>query len=365
MKIFKDILTIIILTIIITVTLGGNSEKILSNNLLSNSLNITRQNPVKVGVLLYKADDAYISEVRQSLEDIQKENEGKVEFTFFDAKGDQSIQDKSLDELLKQGVDLLMVNLVDTTAAQTVINKIKPNNVPVILFNREPATTDAIKSYGRSLFVGTDAAEAGILQGEILIEAWNNNKKYIDTDRNNVMQYIMLKGERDNLEAIARTKYSISTVNDYGIKTEEIALRVCDWDKQRAKDTTEALLLNYGNKIEVIVANNDSMAIGAVEALQQQGYNKGDKTRTIPVVGVDALPEARELIKKGFMTGSVIQDARAMAEAMYAVGLNLVDAKNPLEGTKYEFDSTGVSIRIPYAGYIDNIEHTTINKEQK
>ena len=258
-----------------------------------------------------------------------------------------------IDTLLeKKDVDLLLLNLVDTKSTQTVINKIKENNIPVILFNREPVDIDAIKSYNKAYFIGTDAKEAGILQGKILINAWNNNKAAIDKNKDNIMQYIMLKGERDNLEAIERTKYSVLTINNAGIKTQELALKVCNWNEEEAKNATKALFLQYGNKIEVIIANNDSMAIGAIKALQEYGYNKGDKTKTIPVVGVDAIPEAQELIKKGIMTGSVLQDSSAMAKALYTVGMNLVYNKNPLEGTEYKFDDTGVAIRLPYKEYI-------------
>ena len=96
--------------------------------------------PVKVGVFLYKFDDTYISTVRQSLQEIQKENEGKVEFEFIDGKGDQSIQNDTIDTILQKDIDLLMVNLVDTGAAPTVIKKIQDAGKPVVLFNREPAT---------------------------------------------------------------------------------------------------------------------------------------------------------------------------------------------------------------------------------
>ena len=114
----------------------------------------------------------------------------------------------------------------------------------------------------------------------------------------------------------------------------------------------KALLSQLGNKIEVVISNNDSMAIGAIEALQEQGYNNGDKTKIIPVVGVDAIPEAQKLIKEGIMTGSVLQDPSAMADALYAVGMNLVYNRNPLEGTDYKFDETGVAVRLPYEEYI-------------
>ena len=304
---------------------------------------------VKVGVCLYKFDDTYISTVRQSLQKIQEENAGKVEFTFYDGKGDQAIQNDSIDTLLEKDTDLLMVNLVDTGASQAVIDKIKKADKPVILFNREPATEN-VKSYDKAMFVGTNAQEAGILQGDILAEEWNGNKE-LDKNGDGIMQYVMLKGEPDNPEAIARTKYSVSSINDKGIKTEELANQVCNWDQSLAQNAMEAWVSRYGDKIEVIIANNDGMAQGAIAALQAQGYNNGDPKKTIPVVGVDATAAAQDLISKGFMTGSVLQDAPAMANALYACAMNLVEGKSGIEGTDYKFDETGVSVRIPYQPY--------------
>ena len=347
MKIFRKILLIIIASVMMTGIVASCYQ-----NTISINAQVIEEKPVKVAVLLYRFDDAYISLVRQSLEEIQKENEGNVQFTFYDGNNDQSIQNESLDKLLEQkDVDLFLLNLVDTKSTKEAINKIKENNTPVLLFNREPVDIEAVKSYKKAYFLGTDAEEAGILQGKILINAWNSNKQIIDKNKDNIMQYIMLMGEGNNLEAIERTKHSVSTINSAGIKTQELALKVCNWNEEEGKNATKALLLQFGNKVEVIISNNDSMAIGAISALQEQGYNKGDKTKTIPVVGIDAIPEAQELIKQGIMTGSVLQDPSAMAKALYTVGMNLVYNKNPLDGTEYKFDYTGVAIRLPYEEY--------------
>ncbi|HEY5524380.1 MAG TPA: substrate-binding domain-containing protein, partial [Clostridium sp.] len=197
-------------------------------------------------------------------------------------------------------------------------------------------------------YVGTDAKEAGILQAKILIDKWNTDRASIDKNGDGVMQYIMLKGDQDNLEQIARTKYSILTINNAGIKTEELASVYANWNRELGKEAISSLFLKYGNRIEVIIANNDAMAEGAIAALQMYGYNKGDKTPTIAVVGVDAVPSAQELIRKGIMTGSVLQDDRAMSEAMYTMAMNLASGKKPLEGTNYKFDKTGIAVRIPY-----------------
>ncbi|BCZ48771.1 D-galactose-binding periplasmic protein [Clostridium gelidum] len=348
MKILKRILTIFMVTAMIIVTLTDCSKKAVSTS-------SDQEKPVKVAVFLIDFTDKYISLVRENLENIQKENEGKVEFTFYDGKSDKAIQNEQIDKVLEEGTDLILLNLVsyrDREAVQTVINKIKATNIPVILFNREPLDKQAVQSYSKGYFVGTDAKEAGVLQGEILINAWNTNKESIDKNRDNIMQYVMLEGERNNIEAIERTKYSVSTIQQAGIKTEELELKFADWNTELAQNATEPLFLKYGDKIEVIIANNDAMAIGAIQALQKYGYNKGDKTKTIEIVGIDAIPEAQDLIRKGFMGGTVIQDAPAMAKALYTVGMNLVYNRNPLDGTEYKFDDTGVAIRIPYKEYI-------------
>ena len=347
MKKVKKLLTMAMATVMVTASLvgcGGNSGG-------SNGGDTSKGDKVKVGVCLYKFDDTYISTVRQSLEKIQSENPDKVEFTFYDGKGDQATQNDSIDTLLQKDVDLLLVNLVDTGAAPTVIDKIKTAEKPVVLFNREPSA-DSIKAYDKAIFVGTNAKEAGVMQGEILSKVWEKDKTAIDKNGDGVLQYVMLKGEPDNPEAVARTQYSVSTLNDKGVKTEELALQVCNWDQALAQNATEAWFSKFGDKIEAVIANNDGMAQGAIAALQAQGYNNGDAAKTIPVVGVDATAAAQDLIGKGFMLGSVLQDAEGMAKALYETGMNLAGGKSAVEGTSYKFDDTGIAVRIQYQEYV-------------
>lgn len=340
MKKVKKLLTMAMATVMVATSLVGCGGK-------ASNGDASKGDKVKVGVCLYKFDDTYISTVRQNLEKIQSENSDKVEFTFYDGKGDQATQNDSIDTLLQKDVDLLLVNLVDAGAATTVIDKIKAAEKPVVLFNREPSA-DSIKAYDKAIFVGTNAKEAGVMQGEILSELWEKDQAAIDKNGDGVLQYVMLKGEPDNPEAVARTKYSVSTLNDKGIKTEELALQVCNWQQDLAQNASEAWLARFSDKIEAIIANNDDMAQGAIAALQAQGYNNGDPAKTIPVVGVDATAAAQDLISKGFMLGSVLQDAEGMAKALYETGMNLAAGKGAIDGTSYKFDDTGVAVRIPY-----------------
>lgn len=310
--------------------------------------------PIRISVLQYREDDDFIADIRDNLIKIQQENEEKVKFTFYDSKNSQDLQNNYIDEIINEGTDLFFVNLVDIEAANIVVNKIKENNLPVILYNREPLSMVPLKAYNKALYIGNDSKEGGIIQGQIIVDLWSNTKETIDKNKDDILQYVLLSGGIDNREARERTKYSVKTIEDAGIKTKELGFQVSNFDKELAKLATKVFLAKHGNNIEMIIANDDSMAAGAVEALQELNYNKGDLNRTIPVIGFDATDEARELISKGFMTGTVIQNTSPWADALYNIGMNLVQRKNPLENTTYQFDETGVAIRIPYEGVLFN-----------
>jgi len=341
MKLLKKILSFII-TILLLHSIKNTAYA---------SLNGSIQNPVKVAVFLFSFDDLYLSHTKKNLENIQKENENKVNFTFFDAKKNQATQNESIDKALSEDFDLLVISLVTSNVDEVtnVFNKIISKNIPIILYSDSPTPlTKFISTYNAAVIIGGDNQQAGTLQGKVLIDEWNNNKGAIDKNNDNILQYIMIHGPINNPPAIARTKYSIQALNDAGIKTQQLSLNFCNWNQECAREAIESLYLNYDNKIEAIIANNDAMAIGAIEALQKYGFNKGDKSKYIPVVGVDGLPEAMELIKEGIMTGTVSQNTSLGAEAIYTIGMNLVSGNTPLSGTNYKFDGTGNTIRLPY-----------------
>ena len=309
---------------------------------------------VTLGVLIYKYDDTYISTVRQALEAAAGDlGADQVELILNDGKGDQGTQNDQIDGLIQQGVDALIVNIVDIGAAPTVIDKAKAADLPIIFFNREP-DADVIASYDLARFIGTTPSEAGVIQGEMMADIWENNAD-LDKNGDGIMQYVMLQGDPDNPEAIARTEFSISTVEANGIETERLDLQVANWDTEKANTATSAWISSFGDKIEFIVANNDGMAAGAISALQAAGYNTGEEgANHIPVVGVDATDMAQDLISKGQMDGTVLQDGPAMAQAVLAVAMNAAKGEDFLAGTSYKYDDSGLSVRIPYQPWTGN-----------
>lgn len=161
-----------------------------------------------------------------------------------------------------------------------------------------------------------------------------------------------MRGQQNNIESQERSESVISTIERAGIKTLQLHSAVANWNRDLARENISALFLQFDTKIEAIISNNDEMAIGAIEALQKYGYNLGDPNKTIAVVGIDATPEAQELIKKGFMAGSVLQDPFEMAKAIYIIGINVFEGKEPLSDTPYKFDETKIAVRLPYRKYV-------------
>ena len=341
----KTLVVIIIMTIVLT-----TSTKV--NVFASSSVNINNKNAVNVGVVFYSLDDLFLSALEQSLENIQKKNDEKIKFSFFEGKNNTAIQNEIIDSLLKTNIDLLIIQVAaaDERVVEDVINKVNQKNIPVIFLDVPPQVASKLYEQNSNVvFMRGDYKQLPTMEGKIIADIWNTNKQIIDKNNDNILQYIMLQGFSPL--ATERTKYSIKAINDAGIKTEQLSLQVANWDKELAKNAIKSLFLRYAGSIEAIISNNDAMAIGAIEALQEYGYNKGDKSKNIAVVGIDGLTEAKDLIDKGVMAGAVIQDPNAIAEALYDVGMNLIHNLNPIENTNYELKDGEILFPANYYEY--------------
>ena len=293
----------------------------------------------RIGVTIYKYDDNFMSLMRK---EINKEAKAlnDVELLMNDSQNAQSIQNDQVDVLLSKGVKALAINLVDPAAAPTIIGKAKPDNIPVIFFNKDPGAK-AIGSYEHAYYVGTDPKESGIIQGDLIAKQWKANPA-LDLNKDGKIQYVLLKGEPGHPDAEARTKYVVEQLNAKGIQTEQLCIDTGMWDAAMAKDKVDAWLSSSkANEIEVIISNNDGMAMGALEAARAHG-------KQLPIFGVDALPEVLQLIKKGEIAGTVLNDGVNQGKAVVNLANNLSHGKPATEGTKWELKDRVV--RIPYVG---------------
>ena len=294
----------------------------------------------KLGFTVYKYDDNFMAVVRQEiLKAAEKDDD--IKLLMNDSQNSQSMQNDQIDILLARGVKALAINLVDPAAAPVIIRKAKMDNVPIVFYNKEPSAK-ALASYDKAYFVGTESKEAGIIQGELIAKHWAVNPKW-DLNGDGVIQYVLLKGEPGHPDAEARTKYVISTLNDKGYKTEVLHLDTAMWDTAMAKDKVDAWVAGpNSSKIEVVIANNDGMAMGAVESLKAAGMTD------IPVYGVDALAEALAMVRSGQLAGTVLNDAPNQAKATYEMTRNLGIGLAAAEGT--EWNIVNRVVRVPYLG---------------
>lgn len=314
-----------------------------------------------VDIFIYEYSDTYIGTVRSAMNNLLKEHEGNIKYYFHDAKSSQEDQMTQIDNAIARGTDLLVVNIVETESGQTVVNKAKENNLPVIFFNRE-VSDEVINSYDKAAFIGTDPDEAGYMQGQLIADILLADYDKFDLNGDGKISYVMLRADLDNPEANGRTKYSVLEANRLLEEAGKPALKQigedynASWQTSKAHEAMQNFLksnpFNGDDPIELVIANNDDMALGAIQALNEVGYNTGKENDPwIPVVGVDATATAQAAIKAGKMSGTVKQDAQAMAECIVAFILNTAEGKSYLDGLDYEFESGVDKVRIPYAIY--------------
>lgn len=314
-------------------------KKTLVTMMLSASLMAQAYAADRVGVTIYKYDDNFMSIMRKSLEHVAGQQKD-IELLMNDSQNNQSMQNDQVDILLAKGVKALAINLVDPAAGATVIDKARAANVPVIFFNKDPGQA-AIDSYDKAYYVGTDPVQSGVIQGELIAKGWKANPDW-DLNKDGKLQFVLIKGEPGHPDAEARTEWVVKELNAKGIETEQLYMDAALWDAAKAKDIVQAWLSGpNADKIEVIISNNDSMAMGANEASKAQG-------KKLPIFGVDALPEALQLIKKGELAGTVLNDGETQAKAIFTVLPNVIAGKAPGEGTEYEFKQD--YLRVPYVG---------------
>lgn len=275
-----------------------------------------------IGVAIYKFDDTFMTGVRNA---ISKAAEGKAQVDIVDSQNSQPTQNDKVDLFITKKVNALAINPVDRTAASVIIDKAKKANTPVVFFNREPLPED-MKKWDKVYYVGAKAEESGTISGKLIVDYWKAHPE-MDKNKDGVLQYVMLKGEPGHQDAELRTKFSVKAVEDAGIKVEKVAEDTGMWDRVKGQEKMAAFLAANGDKIEAVFANNDDMALGAIEALKAKGYFKDGKF--MPVVGVDATAPALKALEDGTLLGTVLNDANNQGKATFNIAHVLAQGQTP------------------------------------
>lgn len=292
-----------------------------------------------IGVMVHTVQDPFNEKVQNAINTAAHDT---ASLMFMNSEYDEKLQDMHIDTLIAAGAAGIAVTAVDRMNVTSLVEKARTADIPIVFFNREPETKD-LHSYKKAYYVGSKAAEAGIMQGQIAVDYLKNNPQ-ADKNNDTIIHYIMLTGEPNHQDTLLRTLKSIETIQAAGITVEALAEETAMWNYTQAKEKMAACIAKFGTKIELVLANNDEMALGAIAALQEAGFFSANNT--IPVLGVDATESALEAVEKGLLLGTVLQDAQQQGNAVFELIYAL--AENRATFTLNYKIKSGKYIWIPY-----------------
>lgn len=371
---------------------------------------------LQIGVTIYDSYDTFLSGYMTAFEkEISKKRAEGVEIGLFryNAAGSQALQNEQVEEMLEKDCDVLCVNLVDRTAPSEIIDMAKKKNVPIIFFNRELVDED-LAQWNQLYYIGADAKQSGILQGEMAAEdilseepekptpevplaspedeeeaseksqdkagnaeeiqdyvlqksredleilereaspeeSWTNAEEgtekkalilspRVDKNGDGVIQYLMFEGEAGHQDAIVRTEYSVNTLMQQGIPMEKLSYAIANWSRAEAQSKMMQFYPEFQDRIELILSNNDDMALGVLDAYDKIGLPK-DKRPFI--YGIDGTVVGLEAVKKGNLMGTVYNDEQGQAKALFQLAYRLGTGK---KGPEDEGENKKI-IRLPY-----------------
>ena len=317
---------------LVAVTAGGckgNEEEAVKN--------------IKIGITLYDQYDTFISEMMTKFTEYAADKEEAtgvaINVEVMDASQSQLTQNEQVKSLIDKGCDVICVNLVDRTEPTTITDLAENKQVPIIFFNRELVAED-LERWSELYYVGADALQSGVFEGELAANAFKTNAK-MDKNGDGICQYVVLEGEAGHQDSIVRTEYSVNTLIENGVEAEKLGYAMANWNRAQAQTKTATLLTQFSGKIELIIANNDDMALGAIDALRDSQIPREDWPG---VVGIDGTDAGLLAVENGEMLGTVYNDkegqAREMLNLAFAIATNGDKDSIPLIDGKY--------VRTPY-----------------
>lgn len=293
----------------------------------------TEKDSMRIGVSLYRGDDTFINNIRQELETCAKEYEQetgiKVHLDVEEAKGNQYTQNNQVERFIALDCDVLCINPVDRTAASAVIDKAMAGNVPVVFFNRQPVEED-MNRWDELYYVAVSAKESAVLQGQIVVDSYREDPSLLDSDGDGVISYVLLEGESSHQDSLIRTEWSIQTLKDAGVPIERITGGIANWERSQASALMEQWLAQYPDTIELVICNNDDMALGAIDAMERAGVSG------IQVVGIDGTTPGLRAVESGKMMGTVSSDKEAYAQAIFTIAADKAVGKDVAEDIELE-----------------------------
>ncbi|MDR0832236.1 MAG: galactose ABC transporter substrate-binding protein [Bacillales bacterium] len=312
-------------------------KKVIYFSLLFLFLISCKSKKITIGILIYDESDTFMGEYTNNIIEQLPE---QVSYTINYSENSQALQNEQLISFLQKGVDLMIVNPVDRLACKSITELCAKNNVSLIFINREPLLSD-ISFYEDVYYVGSDPKNQGISQAQMIANLFGspNNLNY-DRNADNKIQLLVLKGEQNHQDAESRTRFALEELNKLGYELEVLDIQVCNWRRQEAYTTIKSLYSLYGAELELIIANNDDMALGAIDYFKEIDLFKSSETfeQPIVVVGVDGTKVGVDSVNQGLMYGTILNDSLSQSKAVISLLRKILNL-NPEEVFPYAFEN--------------------------
>lgn len=318
-----------------------------------------REQLEEIPLIIYDREDLYMLDFEEIM--LEKEPQDAT-YLIYDSKNSQIIQNEIITEALEQDYKLLIVNPVDRLGVYPIIEKAEQENVPIIFFNREPLKDD-LELWEDVYYVGAKAEQSAEIQAEIVEALFGGNPNDLnefDLNGDNKIQAIILKGQPGHQDAEIRTEKVVEYIEELGFELDVLSITEGYFSKDIARDEMLDLITEFGETIELVISNNDAMALGAIEALDSEGFFEdadldgmiNRETETfIPIIGIDGIPDAVEAIRNGYLYGTVINDSSEMVDAINCLTDIIINNKD-LSELEFEMEDDKY-IWIEYKKYTD------------
>lgn len=296
---------------------------------------------VQVGVTYYNQTDTFLGELIDCFKNsLEEHNTGELEVTAMvrEAAGSEKTQNEQVRELIDAGCNVLCVNLVDRADPSEIIDMARESDIPLIFFNREPVEEDMLQ-WEQTYYVGAPARQSGQMQGELAADVIRDGG--VDRNGDGRIQYVILEGEADHQDAIIRTESVVNTLQEKGVELEKLDYQIANWNRAQAQNRMRQMIGQFHDEIELVLSNNDDMAMGAVDAYNALNYTEENR----PVFfGVDGTAVGLQAVKDGDLAGTVYNDKEAQANVMAQLSVALVTGEG-LDAIAFENERY---IYVPY-----------------
>ena len=263
-----------------------------------------------VGVSMALFDDNFLTVLRNGIQELADGMDG-VDVQIEDAQNDVAKQLDQINNFVASGVDAIIVNPVDTSATQAMSDAAASAGVPLVYVNRQPINLDTLPE--TQTFVGSNEVDSGTQETIALCDNWAAEGK------TEVNAYVMM-GELSNQAAVQRTADIHDVMGDgrCAVTINIIDEQTANWSRDEAQD----LMTNWlstGEPFDGVIANNDEMAIGAIQAMKAAGIDMA----SVQVGGVDATQDALVAMQAGDLDVTVFQNAAAQGGGALDAALKL------------------------------------------